>query len=134
MIGFQNFLKWHVTQLVNSCWLNNMTIFSVINSNGSVNSFYGLEISKSWRFDNFIASRNEYHLTMSHAFSKTLSGLWSPKVDNSRTNIFIQVYDYSNDEIWKFHISPWHEESKNFLISLQLVHVGDMEATRYFWE
>ena len=32
-----------------TCWLNSMTIFSVINSNGSVNSFYGLEISKSWK-------------------------------------------------------------------------------------
>ena len=42
-------------------------------------------------FDNFIAGMNKYHLTVSHAFSKTLSGLWSPKVDISRTNVFIQV-------------------------------------------
>ena len=32
-------LKWHVTQLVNTCCLNNMTIFSIINSHGTVNSF-----------------------------------------------------------------------------------------------
>mgnify|MGYP007125876350 CR=1 FL=1 len=42
--------KSQYQDLVNTCWLNNMTIFSVINSNGSVNSFYGLEISKPWRF------------------------------------------------------------------------------------
>ena len=66
------FLKWYVTQLVNTCWLNNMTIFSVINSNGSVNSFKGWRSPNPEGFDIFIASMNEYHLTVSHAFSKTL--------------------------------------------------------------
>ena len=39
-------------------------------------------------FDNFIASMNEYHLTVSHAISKTLSGLRFLKVYISRTNTF----------------------------------------------
>ena len=42
---------------------------------------------------------NEYHLTVSHAFSKTLSGLWSPKVDISRTNIF-----HSSLELFKSQV------------------------------
>ena len=130
----KNFLKWHVTQLVNPCWLNNMTIFPVINSNGSVNSFYGLEISKPWRFWYFHCKYERIPSDRVSCIFKNFVACDRRKLIFHEQIYFIQVLEYSNYDIWKLHISPWHEESKSFLISLQLIHVRDVEVTRYFWE
>ena len=42
--------EWYEAYLVNTCWLNNMTMFLVINSNERVNSFCWQDISNFWYF------------------------------------------------------------------------------------